>query len=299
MSILVVGSIALDSVETQFGSADNALGGSALYFSAAASTLAPVNVVGVVGSDFPVAEIGFLKQRRCDFEGMAVEDGETFRWGGRYHANGNQRDTLFTHLNVFEHFKPIIPEHYRHSRFLFLANIQPGLQLRVLDQMERPELTLLDTMNFWISGQRDTLMEVIRRIDILVVNDQELEQLTGEHNPFVAARGLLAEGPRALIIKKGEHGSVLVDREGYFIAPAFPVSRVVDPTGAGDSFAGGMLGYLATCETVSRDDIRMAMVYGSVVASFTVEDFSMNRLRALDRPTVEGRIDSLREMTRF
>ncbi|RMI17453.1 MAG: sugar kinase [Calditrichaeota bacterium] len=299
MAILVVGSIALDTVETPFGKADDAPGGSAIYFSTAASFFAPVNLVGVVGTDFDFSQIDFLKQRGVDFAGVVVEEGRTFRWGGRYHRNMNDRDTLFTELNVFERFNPVIPDHYRQNRFVFLANIQPQLQLRVLEQIERPELIVLDTMNFWITGAKEPLQEVIRKVDILILNDEELQLLTEEVNLFQGAHRLLREGPRALVIKKGEHGAVLVTPKSYFLAPAYPVARVTDPTGAGDSFAGGFMGYLSTCEEINELELRRAVIYGSTVASFTVEDFSFNRLKNITRKDVEQRVNEIREMMRF
>lgn len=299
MSILVVGSIALDTVATPHGQVDDAPGGSALYFSAAASTFTPVNVVGVIGDDFDFAPIEFLKKRKVDLQGLQQESGKTFRWGGKYHQNMNRRDTLFTELNVFENFQPVIPEHYRNSRLVFLANIAPELQLDVLNQVESPALTVLDTMNFWISSAKETLMDVIRRIDILIINDEEIEQLTGESNIFKAAGQIIQEGPRAIVVKKGEHGSVLIGKESCFLAPAFPVAKVVDPTGAGDSFAGGFLGYLATRKEFDDESLRMALITGSVIASYTVEDFSLNSLQNLTIERVRNRINRLREMTRF
>ena len=299
MSILVVGSVALDDVETPHGSVKNSLGGSALYFGAAAGIFTPVNLVGVVGEDFDLNTIEFLKSRGVDFRGLTVEPGETFRWGGRYHDNINKRDTLYTYLNVFENFKPAIPEHYRRDPLVFLANIDPELQLQVLEQMERPRLTLLDTMNFWIHGKKQPLLELIPRIDVLILNDEELQELTDIPHLYRAAESLLQMGPQAVVVKKGEHGAVLIDREGYFIAPAYPVEKVVDPTGAGDSFAGGFLGYLATCTQIEDIAFRKAIVFGSVVASFTVEDFSFNRLKTITRNDLDQRLERVRGMTRF
>ena len=299
MSILVVGSIALDTIETPSGSVQDSLGGSALYFSAAASFFAPVNLVGVVGNDFDFAKIEFLKNRGVDFEGLGVEEGQTFRWGGRYHKNMNHRDTLFTYLNVFKNFQPRIPEHYRDAQLIFLANIDPELQLDVLDQVNKPTLTVLDTMNFWISGKREVLDDLIRKVNVLILNDEELFELTNIPNMYESAHQLLQEGPTALVIKKGEHGSVLVTEKQYFLAPAYPLPRVVDPTGAGDSFAGGFLGYLATCPKIDGDKLRKAVIYGTVTASFTVEDFSFNRLRNITRKDIDSRVEELRDMVRF
>ncbi len=299
MSILVVGSIAIDTVETPSGSVQDSMGGSALYFSAAASFFSPVNLVGIVGNDFDFSRIEFLKTRGVDLEGLAVEEGQTFRWGGRYHRNMNNRDTLFTYLNVFKNFQPVIPEHYRDAKLIFLANIDPDLQLDVLDQVEQPELTVLDTMNFWISGKRDSLERLIRKVHVLILNDEELFELTNIPNIFESAQHLLQKGPRALVIKKGEHGAVLVTADQYFLAPAYPLPKVVDPTGAGDSFAGGFLGYLATCPEITDHQFRKAIIYGTVTASFTVEDFSFNRLRDITRDAIDRRVEELREMVRF
>ncbi|HFE65596.1 sugar kinase [candidate division KSB1 bacterium 4484_188] len=299
MSILVVGSIALDTVETPNGKADNSPGGSALYFSAAASFFAPVNVVGVVGEDFNFRDIEFLKKRNVDLNGLVVEKGETFRWGGRYHQNMNERDTLFTYLNVFETFRPHIPDNYKESRFVFLANIAPELQLNVLKGISSPLLTILDTMNFWISGRREALEKVIKRVDVMILNDEEIRELTGVHNINRAAAQLLQQGPRVLVIKKGEHGAVLITEDDYFVAPAFPVSDVIDPTGAGDSFAGGFVGYLASCPEINKLELRRAVVYGSTVASFNVESFSFNRLKAIDKQQIDDRVEQFREMMRF
>ena len=299
MSVLVVGSIALDSIETPHGNAEDSLGGSALYFSAAASFFSPVNVVGVVGKDFDFSQVDFLKKRRVDFEGLVAEEGKTFRWGGRYRENMNKRDTLFTHLNVFQNFAPVIPARYRKDELIFLANIAPELQLEVLEQIDKPRLSVLDTMNFWISGAREPLVRLIEKVDVLILNDEELRELTGLRNMFESARGLLKSGPRAVVIKKGEHGAVLVTQDGYFLAPAYPVSRVVDPTGAGDSFAGGFLGYLSTCKTIDHQNLRRAVAYGAVAASFTVEDFSFNRLKNITLRDIEARVELLRQMTAF
>lgn len=299
MSILVVGSIGIDSVETPEKKVDYSLGGSALYFSNAASFFSPINLVGVVGSDFDFSEIEYLKKRRVNLDGVQVENGKTFAWGGKYHVNMNSRDTLFTHLNVFENFRPVIPPAYCDSQFIFLANIDPLLQLEVLRQVKRPRLAVLDTMNFWISRKRKDLMEVIRRVDVVILNEEELKELSGRSNIFEGAHQLLKEGPKALVIKKGEHGAVLVDEESYFLAPAYPVARVVDPTGAGDSFAGGFLGYLSTCPQIDDPSLRKAVVYGTITASFTVEDFSFNRLKHLSLPEIEARVAELRQMVAF
>ncbi|HES60274.1 MAG TPA: sugar kinase, partial [Caldithrix sp.] len=281
MSILVVGSLAYDTIETPWGKMDDALGGSALYFSAAASHFSPVNVVGVVGSDFDSSKISFLKKRKVNFDGLYVESGDTFRWGGRYHDDLNKRDTLFTYLNVFERFQPKIPMHYRKSEYVFLANIDPELQLQVLDQIDHPKLIVLDTMNFWISGKRRILEEVIKRCDILIVNDQEARELTNKPNLIKAARLLTEKGPQTIIVKKGEHGCMMFHNDNYFFAPAYPLEKVIDPTGAGDSFAGGFLGYVAKQNKLDHDTLKKGVVYGSVIASFNVENFSFAQLEKL------------------
>jgi len=299
MSILVVGSIALDSVETPFGKVENSPGGSALHFSAAASLFAPVNLVGVVGEDFNLSLIDFLKEREVDLSGLMIEKGETFRWGGRYHQNMIQRDTLYTYLNVFENFQPVIPDKFQKSKYIFLANIDPELQLQVLENIDSPVLTILDTMNFWISGKRTALEEVINRTDIIILNDDEIRELTSEYNIHIAAKKLLKEGPKVLIIKKGEHGAILVSGNDYFATTAYPVDKVVDPTGAGDSFAGGFVGYLASCQKLSQKNYREAVVYGSVVASYNVEAFSFSRLKEIDRKKIDDRFSKFREMTNF
>jgi len=299
MSILVVGSIALDSVETQQGKVTDSPGGSALFFSASASFFAPVNLVGVVGEDFDFNHIDFLKNKNVDFMGLKVEKGETFRWGGRYHSNMNQRDTLYTYLNVFETFKPSIPDKYRNSEYVFLANIDPELQLQVLASIPSPILTVLDTMNFWIGGKREELQEVIKQVDVMILNDEEIRELTGIHNIHLAGKQLLTQGPRVLVVKKGENGAIMMTADDYFSAPAFPVENVVDPTGAGDCFAGGFLGYLATCSNLNNENFRKAVAYGTIIASFNVESFSFNKLKEISRQDIEGRMEIFRDMTRF
>lgn len=299
MNLLVVGSIAYDTVETPWGTMKDALGGSALYFSAAASLLCPVNVVGVVGSDFDASKISFLKKRHVNFDGLYVESGETFRWGGRYYADLNKRDTLFTFLNVFENFQPKIPDHYRKSDYVFLANIDPELQLQVLDQIDKPKLVVLDTMNFWINGKRSVLDEVIKRCDILILNDQETREISGRPNLIKAARLITEMGPKTLIVKKGEHGCMLYHDSKYFFAPAYPLEKVVDPTGAGDSFAGGFMGYIGKFDKIDDAILRKGVIYGSAIASFNVEDFSFNRLIDLKKEDLDKRVKKFKELTRF
>jgi len=299
MNILVVGSIALDTVETPYGTVTDIPGGSALYFSSAASLFAPVNIVGVIGSDFNLNQLQFNKNRPINFDGIYIEPGKTFRWGGRYHKNLNTRDTLFTHLNVFENFKPKIPGSYRKSELVFLANIDPNLQLQVLDQIEKPRLVVLDTMNYWIRRTRDTLIHVIRRCDVLILNDEEIRELTSQDNLVIAGKKILELGPRYLVIKKGEHGAILLSRDIYFAVPAFPLEQVVDPTGAGDSFAGGFVGYLAECGQFSKNNMRKALVYGTVIASFNVEDFSFKKLLSLSQITLQERYKEFKRITTY
>jgi sugar/nucleoside kinase (ribokinase family) len=299
MSVLVVGSVALDTIETENASANDSLGGSALYFSAAASFFNRVNVVGVVGTDFNFAEIDFLKNRNVDLSGLYIENGETFRWGGRYHRDINKRDTLFTYLNVFENFNPIIPQNYRNSDYIFLANIDPELQLQVLEQTKTPKCVVLDTMNFWISGKREKVLEVLKKSNIIILNDEETRELTENPNLLEAGRQILSMGPEYIIIKKGEHGAVLMGKHTYFCIPAFPIEVVVDPTGAGDSFAGGFVGYLSKTRRKNDLNIRKAIVYGNVIASFTVEDFSFNRLIQINEDDINYRFEKIKEMTKF
>ncbi|MBS1262452.1 MAG: putative sugar kinase YdjH [Calditrichaeota bacterium] len=298
--ILVVGSAALDTLHTPAGSEEDVLGGSSFYFSAAASLFAPVRLVAVVGTDFPREQLEFMNGRRVDLSGLEVADGETFRWGGRYGEDPNQRETLFTRLGVFARFEPKIPAHFRDTPLVFLGNIHPNLQLRVLEQIERPELVVLDTMNFWIHGTPDELREVISRCNILIVNDEEAGELTGRVHLFDAAQELLAGGLEALVVKKGRHGAILFRRnERPFFVPAYPVPVVKDPTGAGDTFAGGFLGYLAHGEASDPAEWRRAVVHGTVTASATVEDFSLRGILALKPADVDLRVGELREMTRF
>ena len=299
MSLVVVGSVALDTVTTPAGKVEDALGGSALYFSAAASLLGPVSVVAVVGEDFPEDEIEFLKARGVDFRGLEKRPGKTFRWGGVYSEDLNQRETLFTHLNVFEDFSPSLPDAYRDAPFLFLANIHPRLQSQVLDQMRQLKFVAMDTMNFWIEGTPDELAAVLKRVQMLVINDSEARQLSGESQLLRAVRVVREKGPQTVVVKKGEHGALLAHGDSLFWAPAYPVENVVDPTGAGDTFAGGMMGYLARAGEVNETTLRRALMYGTALASFCVEDFSMRRLKTLTLEEVVQRLRTLREMTRF
>ncbi len=299
MSILVVGSVALDTVETPFGKVEDAMGGSAIYFSAAASYFAPVRIVAVVGDDFSFERLDFLRARQVDLAGLEARCGRTFRWGGRYGYDLNSRETLFTHLNVFQDFQPRIPDAYRHSEFVFLGNIAPELQLDVLEQIAAPRLVALDTMNYWIEGRPEALKRVLRRIGILIVNDSEVRELAGEPNLVRAARLVQEMGPEIVIIKKGEHGALMVLRDRYFWAPAYPLEDIHDPTGAGDTFAGGFMGYLARCRELSTDNFKRALIYGSAMASFCVERFSLERLENLSDSAIKTRFQEFWHMTHF
>lgn len=299
MSLLVVGSVALDSVETPFGKADEVLGGSATFFSAAASHFCPVQLVGVVGDDYPMPRLDFLKERGVDLSGLEQQAGESFRWAGVYHFDLNSRDTLETRLGVFADFKPKIPESFRDAEWVFLGNIDPELQLEVLEQVRRPRLVACDTMNFWISGKRDALLELLGRVDLLLVNDAEARELSGCSNLLRAARWIQERGPKYVIVKKGEHGASLYTSDIVFFAPGYPLEEVFDPTGAGDAFAGGFMGYLSRCGAVSPDHIRRAMIYGSTMGAFAVERFSVDRFRDLTEEEIEARVRDFHKMTLF
>jgi len=298
MSVLVVGSVAYDSVETPTAKVEEALGGSAMFFSAAASFFSPVRLVAVVGDDFG-DELAFLEKRDVDLKGLIREKGKTFRWGGKYLQNMNDRETLYTHLNVFETFNPIIPKEYQDSEYVFLANIGPELQYRVVEQVKNPKLVVMDTMNFWISGALSALKKTLAVVDVLLINDSEARQLAQEDNVFQAARIIRGFGPKILVIKKGEHGALLIHEDSYFFLPAYPVQSLKDPTGAGDTFAGGFVGYLAMTDEITNVNLRRAVVYGSVMASFLVEDFSVDRLLTLTKIEIAERAAGFREMTKF
>ena len=299
MSIVVVGSVALDSLETPSGRADEVLGGSAAYFAVAASYFAPVNVVAVVGEDFPEEAKATLISPTINLDGLEVHPGRTFRWTGRYHENLNMRDTLDLQMNVVADFAPQLPEHYRQTPFVFLGNIDPGLQSRVLDQLAQPRLIGCDTISHWIENERPALEAVLKRVDVLIINDGEAQMISGAHNVVRAARQILTMGPKMLVVKRGEYGALLFSPQSVFAVPAYPLEEVSDPTGAGDSFAGGFLGYLAESNDVSETGLRKAIVYGSVVASFTVEDFSLRRLQSLTRDDIEQRYRQFVSLTKF
>ena len=299
MSILVVGSVAYDTVETPFGKAERVLGGSASFFSVAASFFSPVNLVGVVGSDFGEKQLAAFAGRPIDTNGLERADGLTFHWQGKYSYDLNARDTIRTDLNDFEFFKPKIPDAYKHSSHVFLGNIDPVLQREVLRQVERPRLVACDTMNFWISGQPRELKETLAKVDVLLINDAEARELSGEWNIVKAARVVRALGPRTLVIKKGEHGVLMFSDHGSFAAPAYPLEDVFDPTGAGDTFAGGFLGYLAGRENLEEDTLRRAVIMGSTLASFCVEAFSLDRLLTLKRAEIDERFRLFKRLTHF
>jgi sugar/nucleoside kinase (ribokinase family) len=299
MSVLVVGSVALDSVETPFGKADDVLGGSATFFSASASHLTKVSVVGVVGSDYPIEKLDPLKKRGVDFSGLERAQGSSFRWRGRYRHDLNSAETLETHLGVFSHFSPKIPEKFRSSPYLFLANIDPRLQLDVLEQVEKPKLVACDTMNFWIQSRRSDVLSLLEHVDLVTLNDAEARQLTEKANLVQAAQWIMARGPRHVIIKKGEHGAFMFTEKSIFFAPAFPLESVFDPTGAGDAFAGGFIGYLAATGDLSDANMRRAVIYGSVMGSFAVETFSIERLMTVTRAEIDQRMREMRRLVAF
>lgn len=297
MSILVVGSIALDTVETPFGQAEEALGGAAVYFSYAASFFNRVRLVGVIGDDFPDEHIDLLKGRNIDLAGLERGSGSTFRWKGRYDFDLNEAHTLDTQLNVFESFAPKIPEDFKDSDFVFLANIQPELQLQVAEQVNSPRVIACDTMNFWIEGAYDALRETLRKVDILVINDAETRELASEPSLVKAARQILEWGPKTLVVKRGEYGVLMFHGSSVFSAPAYPLEDVFDPTGAGDTFAGGFMGYLSTQEDLSEAAIRQAIIFGSTLASFNVEDFSLNRMKTLEMDEILERFNEFRQLS--
>ena len=300
MTVLVVGSVALDSVETPFGKADNVLGGSGTFFSASASHLAPVQLVGVVGSDYPVDTLTqAFHSRPVDLAGLERADGSSFRWRGRYRHDLNVAETLETHLGVFSNFKPKIPEQFRSAPFVFLGNIDPRLQLEVLTQVAKPKLVACDTMNFWIESRRPDLLKLLGHVDLITLNDAEARQLTEEFNLVKAARWIMARGPKLVIIKKGEHGAFMFTDSSIFYAPAYPLESVFDPTGAGDSFAGGFMGYLARCGDISDANLRRAVVHGCAMGSFAVERFSVNRLIEVTPAEIRARVADFYRLTSF
>ena len=296
MGILVVGSVAFDSVKTPEREANDAIGGSATYFSAAASFYAQVDLIAVVGNDFPLESLDFLQKRQVDISGLEIKEGKTFRWAGEYAADMNDRRTTDTQLNVFSGFKPELTDRHRAHDHVFLANLDPDLQRDVLSQADRPGIVACDTMDFWITGNRASLLSTLSQVDVLIINDQEALQLVDDHNLVRASERILELGPRAVVVKRGAHGATLCTRDAWYGIPSFPVSSVVDPTGAGDSFAGGFMGYLARSGENGVGAMKRAMVHGSVMASFNVEDFSVRRLESLTEREITDRHDRFMEM---
>lgn len=299
MGVLVVGTVAFDSVETPHASAERILGGSAAYFAMTASFFAPVQLVGVIGEDFPQEYLDLLSGRGVDLEGLKREKGDTFHWRGRYHEDLNVRDTLELHLNVLSGYVPHLPESYRDSQYVFLGNIDPTIQLKVLEQLTNSRLVACDTMDHWIQGSNVELQKVLRRVEILVINDSEARMLSGLHNIVKAARSILKMGPRVLLIKRGEYGVLQFTDSSVFATPAYPLEEVFDPTGAGDSFAGGFVGYLAHTGDHSERGLRRAIAYGSVAASFAVEDFGLRRMIPLTLQEIEDRYRRFLALTDF
>ena len=301
MGVLVVGTVTLDTVETPSTRVEDVLGGSGVYAAVAANFFRnSVQLIGVIGADFPHAYTDFLEGEGIDLQGLKrVDNGKSFRWGGRYAQDFNVRDTLFTELNVVADFHPILPEAYKETPYLFLANNSPVLQLSIIEQAADPKLIVCDTMDFWINEEREALEALLARVDILILNDSETLLFTGDTNLMRAARTILRYGPKRVIVKKGEHGAISVTESSFFSAPAYPLTQVTDPTGAGDSFAGGMMGYLASIGDTSEEAIRSAMVYGAVVASFNIEDFSINRQRDVQFSEISSRYRELQEAVRF
>ncbi len=297
--ILVVGSIALDTIKSPYGQASSALGGSALYFAIAASYFAPVNLVGVVGDDFPSDGYSILEKRKVNVDGLLRAPGKTFAWSAEYSANLSERTTLRTDLNVFEMFHPRIPPRYRTTPFVFLANISPELQDEVLDQIERPRLVVSDTMNLWIDFQRPQLLKVLSRVDVAFFNSDEARQISGEHNLLKAAAAISRLGPKRVIVKMGEHGVLMVAGKNLFSLPAYPLEVVRDPTGAGDSFAGGFLGALSRAARLDEDSYRRSLLYGTVIASFTVEGFGVDRIADLTNEQIRERYEALVDHARI
>ena len=300
MSLLIIGTLAFDDIETPAGRAESEIGGSASYAAVAASFSTPTRVVAIVGQDFPEATLEDLRKRGVDTRGVTRASGKSFRWSGRYHENMNIRDTLDTQLNVLTEFRPELPDAYRESEYVFLGNIDPELQISVLDQLRGPRLVACDTMNFWISGSRPALLRLLPRIDLLIINDEEARELAGEHNIVKAARAIRGLGPRRLLVKRGEYGALAFDGDSVFAMPAYPLEQVFDPTGAGDTFAGGCLGHLARAGgDLSHAELRRAIAHGSVMASLVVERFGLRRLWDLTPADIDARYQAFVRLTEF
>ena len=299
MSVLVVGSMALDSVETPFGRVSEVLGGSAVYFATAASIYTKVNLVGIVGTDFPTEHIHFLAERGVDTRGLEVVKGETFRWLGHYDYERNITQTLDTRLNVFADFHPSLPQGYEESEIVFLANIDPDLQYEVLNQVSGARLRVVDTMNVWIQGKGESLNRTLSAVDIVIMDESEVRLFAQNQNAIAAAKSIIKLGPRAVVVKRGGYGSIMVSDTDYFIAPAYPVDQVKDPTGAGDSFAGGLLGYLGQAKEITPATLRQAIIHGTALASFTIAEFSIDGIRSLKRADIDHRYQELKKFTYF
>lgn len=300
MSLLVVGSVAFDTIHTPTAERDRVLGGSAVYFSYAASFFTPVRLVGVVGEDWPSEHTRMLQSRNIDTSGLEVKQGgKTFFWKGRYKPNMNDRDTLEVDLNVFGEFNPVLPPQFRDTPFVFLANAAPAVQLKVLEQTQNPKIVFADTMDLWINTAQPALRQLLTKVDGLVLNDSEAKLLTEKENLIEAGRAVQKLGPKYVVVKKGEHGAIFFDPEGVSVLPAFPTDRVVDPTGAGDSFAGGMMGYLASTGKTDPQSLRRALAYGTLVASYNVEDFSLDRMKQIERSDLDRRFDHYQTMLRI
>lgn len=302
MSLVTVGTVAFDSIETPFGKADRVVGGAATYISLAASYFTKnLNLVSVVGDDFPNAELKYMQKRGVNTEGLQIIEGEkSFFWAGKYHDNMNSRDTLTTELNVLADFDPVLPESYKKAKYVMLGNLTPDVQMKVIKQMKkRPKLIVLDTMNFWMDVALESLKKVIKEIDVLTINDEEARQLSGERSLVKAAKAIHKMGPKFLVIKKGEHGALLFEGDKIFFAPALPLAQVFDPTGAGDTFAGGFIGYLAKTGDLSFDNMKRAVIYGSAMASFCVEEFSISRLKTLKEKEIKSRVKQFVELVNF
>jgi len=301
MSLLVIGSLALDTIETPFGKAEYTLGGSATFISTTSSYFTDdIRLVGIVGYDFPEKEIKFLKSKGIDISGLEIsKDKKTFHWHGVYHKDMNHRDSITTELNAFEDFNPVIPQKFRKSEFVCLGNVNPEIQKKVIEQLEMPKFVMIDTMNFWIEGKLNQLKETMQLVNMMVINDSEARMLACEDNLLKAAKIIFNMGPEMLVIKKGEHGALLITKEFLFSVPAYPLEKVFDPTGAGDTFAGGFMGWLARTNDLSPANLKLAIVYGSVMASLAVEEFSLDGIRNLSRDKIMNRFRSFRELTNF
>ncbi len=301
MELLTVGTVAFDDITTPFGRAEKVVGGAGLYSAIAASYFTgPVNLVSIIGGDWPKEELNALEERGIDTDGIeVVEDGKSFFWAGKYHDDMNGRDTLATELNVLADFNPVLPEHFKDSKYVLLGNLTPEVQAKVLDQMEDTTLVVLDTMNFWMDVALDALKKVIARVDVITINDEEARQLSGEYSLVKAAEKILTMGPKYLIIKKGEHGALLFGEGQMFFAPALPLAEVKDPTGAGDSFAGGFLGYIAKTGDISFDNMKRAIIHGSAMASFCVEDFSIERVKGLSDLEINERLETFKKLSHY